>query len=69
MHKTLGRKSMRFKFLIKKNSKRPSYRNLYLKSKDFFYIEISPMDIFSKIIFDITKPFNGTNLFNNSFFN
>ncbi len=56
-------------FSIRRNSKRGSYKNPYLKSGDIVFIGQSPFSVASEVIFDITKPFIGINSFYNLFFN
>ena len=55
-------------FSIKRNSKRGSYQNPFLKSGDIIFVGQSPVNIASEVIFEITKPFIGINSFYNLFF-
>jgi len=56
------------KFSLRKNSKRGSYKNPYLKTGDIIYIGRSPLNVASEVISDITRPFIGINQFKNLFF-
>ena len=56
------------KFSIRKNSKRGSYKNPFLKSGDLIFVGRSNINIASEVIFEVTKPFIGIRSFYTLFF-